>query len=102
MLFRSPDAITPQQLKQINDCLIVDVREPAEHEAQSIPGSVLIPKHKFEDRSALEVLPRDRQIVLHCRSGIRSAKCLEILKSAGFTKATHLKGGILAWEESKK
>ena len=97
-----PDAITPQQLQQINDCLIIDVREPAEHEAQSIPGAVLIPKHKFVDRSALEVLPRDRQIVLYCRSGIRSAQSLEILKSAGFTKATHLKGGILAWEESKK
>ena len=77
--------------------LLVDVREPHEYEIVSIPGSVLIPKGEILSGAALAGLPQDRQIVLHCKSGTRSAECLAVLKSAGFADAVHVGGGVVAW-----
>jgi molybdopterin/thiamine biosynthesis adenylyltransferase/rhodanese-related sulfurtransferase len=97
------EAISPYELaSRANNYFLVDVREPDEHAALSIPGAVLIPKGKFEDGSAFALLPNDREIILHCRSGIRSAKCLELVKAAGFNNSKHLQGGIIAWEESNR
>ncbi len=79
------------------DFLLVDVREPGEHEIVRIEGAVLIPQGRFLDGSVLAELPTDRPIVLHCKSGRRSAECLAILQGAGFADASHLGGGILAW-----
>ena len=79
------------------DFLLVDVREPGEYEIVSIPGSVLIPKGEFLSGEALANLPQDRPIVLHCKSGGRSAECLAVLKGAGFADAVHVGGGVLAW-----
>jgi adenylyltransferase/sulfurtransferase len=77
--------------------LLIDVREPSEFEIVRIPGSVLIPKQGFLDGSALAGLPQGKPIILHCKSGVRSAECLAILKSAGFADATHVSGGVVAW-----
>ena len=79
------------------DFVLIDVREPAEYEIVDIPGSVLIPKGQFLDGSVLPTLPQDKQIVLHCKSGVRSAECLAVLKSAGFANAIHVGGGVVAW-----
>ena len=79
------------------DFLLVDVREPAEWEIVRIPNAVLIPKGEFLSGAALEKLPQDKQIVLHCKSGARSAECLAIVKDAGFSDAVHVGGGVLAW-----
>jgi len=79
------------------DFLLVDVREPAEYEIVSIPGAVLIPKGEILDGSALARLPQDRQIVLHCKSGVRSAEALAALKAAGLGNSVHVQGGVLAW-----
>ena len=79
------------------DLLLVDVREPAEHAIVSIPGSILVPKEQIDSGAALSTLPRDRPIVLFCKSGIRSAGALAALRRAGFDDAMHLGGGILAW-----
>jgi molybdopterin/thiamine biosynthesis adenylyltransferase/rhodanese-related sulfurtransferase len=79
------------------DFLLVDVREPAEYEIVKIPNSVLIPKGEILSGEALASLPQDRQIVLHCKSGARSAEALAALKDAGFRDAVHLQGGVLAW-----
>lgn len=79
------------------DFYLVDVREPSEFEIVRIPGSHLIPKQGFLDGSVLATLPQDRPIILHCKSGVRSAECLAILKSAGFADATHVAGGVIAW-----
>ena len=62
-----------------------------------IPGSNLIPKQVFIDGSALAALPQDKPIILHCKSGVRSAECLAVLKNAGFSDATHVSGGVVAW-----
>ena len=82
-----------------DDFLLVDVREPEEFADSRIPGSVLIPVAGFVDASAFKLLPRDKEIILHCRSGIRSATCLALIQKAGFTNSRHLEGGIVAWEK---
>ena len=93
--------ITATELKEMldqgDDIFLVDVREPNEYEIVSIPGAVLIPKDQFLSGAALERLPQDKRVVLHCKSGVRSAECLAVVKNAGFTDAAHVGGGVLAW-----
>jgi sulfur-carrier protein adenylyltransferase/sulfurtransferase len=79
------------------DFVLVDVREPNEYEINRIPGSVLIPKGDFLNGSALSELPNDKQVVLHCKSGVRSAEALAVVKGAGFSDAVHVGGGVVAW-----
>lgn len=79
------------------DFVLVDVREPNEYEINKIPGSILIPKGDFLNGSALEQLPGDKQIVMHCKSGVRSAETLAIVKGAGYADAVHVGGGVVAW-----
>jgi adenylyltransferase/sulfurtransferase len=80
-----------------DDIFLVDVREPNEYEIVNIPGATLIPKGEFLSGAALERLPHDKKVVLHCKSGARSAEALAIVKNAGFSDAVHLGGGVLAW-----
>src|SRR5499427_405302 len=80
-----------------DDIFLVDVREPNEYEIVSIPGATLIPKGEFLSGAALERLPQDKRIVLHCKSGQRSAEALAVVKDAGFSDAVHVGGGVLAW-----
>src|SRR5262249_52068188 len=93
--------ITATDLKAMLDredrIFLVDVREPNEYEIVSIPGATLIPKGEFLSGAALEKLPQDKRIVLHCKSGVRSAECLAVVKNAGFADAVHVGGGVLAW-----
>jgi sulfur-carrier protein adenylyltransferase/sulfurtransferase len=79
------------------DFVLVDVREPNEAEINHIPGAVLIPKGDFLNGSALEKLPHDKQIVMHCKTGVRSAETLAIVKGAGYSDAVHVGGGVVAW-----
>jgi adenylyltransferase/sulfurtransferase len=74
----------------------VDVREPAEHALVAIPGARLLPKGAFLDGSAFAHLDPARPLVLHCKSGIRSAEVLALVRQRGFD-AVHLEGGVLAW-----
>jgi sulfur-carrier protein adenylyltransferase/sulfurtransferase len=93
--------ITATELKEMLDrdenIFLVDVREPNEYEIVSIPGATLIPKGEFLSGAALERLPQDKRIVLHCKSGQRSAEALAVVKDAGFSDAVHVGGGVLAW-----
>jgi molybdopterin/thiamine biosynthesis adenylyltransferase/rhodanese-related sulfurtransferase len=93
--------ITARDLKTMMDndenIFLVDVREPNEYEIVSIPGATLIPKGEFLSGAALEKLPQDKRIVLHCKSGARSAEALAVVKDAGFSDAVHVGGGVLAW-----
>jgi adenylyltransferase/sulfurtransferase len=79
------------------DLLLVDVREPVEHEIVRIPDSTLLPKGEILSGEALASLPQNRQIVLYCKTGVRSAEALAALKDAGFRDAVHLQGGVIAW-----
>jgi molybdopterin/thiamine biosynthesis adenylyltransferase/rhodanese-related sulfurtransferase len=91
--------ITASELKAMQDAgdsfYLVDVREPAEFEIISIPGAVLIPKGDLP--SKLAELPQDKPIIAYCKSGVRSAEALALLKSAGFADAKHVQGGVTAW-----
>ena len=79
------------------DFTLVDVREPTEYEINRIPGAVLIPKGDFLTGEALGQLSQDKPVVLHCKTGVRSAEVLAVLKGAGFSDAVHVGGGVSAW-----
>ncbi len=79
------------------DFVLIDVREPNEAEINHIPGAVLIPKGEFLNGNALAQLPSDKQVVMHCKSGVRSAETLAIVKGAGYADAVHVGGGVVAW-----
>ena len=79
------------------DFTLIDVREPNEFEINKIPGAVLVPKGEFLNGNALGDLPADKPIVLHCKSGVRSAEVLAIVKGAGYADAVHVGGGVVAW-----
>src|SRR3954452_17879690 len=83
------------------DFVLVDVREPAEFEINRIGDAVLIPKGFFLTGLAIEELSRlsggDKQVVMYCKTGIRSAETLAIAKGAGYGDAVHVGGGVAAW-----
>ena len=93
--------ITAAELKELLDSdkpvYLVDVREPAEFEIVSIPGATLVPKDEILRGDALAALPQDKQIIMYCKTGVRSAETLAAVKSAGFKDAVHVQGGVTAW-----
>jgi molybdopterin/thiamine biosynthesis adenylyltransferase/rhodanese-related sulfurtransferase len=78
------------------DVFILDVREPYEYQIAQIGGK-LIPQNDVPQR--LPEIPRDREVVVQCRSGARSQKIAEFLKQSGYTQVVNLAGGILAWSD---
>ena len=91
------DEMLKQRERGERDFVLIDVREPGEYEIVNIPGAVLIPKNEFLMGDALTKLPQDKQVVLHCKAGGRSAEVLAAVKGAGFKDAIHVGGGVLAW-----
>jgi adenylyltransferase/sulfurtransferase len=77
--------------------VLLDVREPHEYKIASISGSKLIPLGEVSRR--LGELDPKADIVVHCKSGMRSAKACAILRQAGFEQVRNMKGGILAWSD---
>ncbi len=84
------------RLDRGDDVFVLDVREPHEYQICNING-YLIPLGDLPKR--VNELDSSREIVAHCRSGVRSAKAVSFLKQAGFKKVTNLAGGILAWAD---
>jgi molybdopterin/thiamine biosynthesis adenylyltransferase/rhodanese-related sulfurtransferase len=78
------------------DIFLLDVREPYEFQIAQIGGK-LIPQNDVAGR--LAEIPRDREIVVHCRSGVRSQRIAEFLKQSGYQDVVNLAGGILAWSD---
>ena len=93
------DEMTVTELKALIDRgkapVILDVREPYEHQICRIEGAVLIPMRELPAR--VHELDPDADVVVQCRSGVRSANATAWLRQQGFTRARNLKGGILAW-----
>ena len=93
------DDVTVEQLKAgldaQDDLFVLDVREEPEYQICRIPGSTLIPLGDLPTR-LYELEGRD-DMVVHCKSGVRSAKAVKLLREAGFKKAKNLRGGILRW-----
>ena len=85
-----------QRLDSHDNIFVLDVREPDEYRAGNIGGH-LIPLNDLPKR--LGELDPDRETVVHCRSGVRSAQAVEFLRAQGFRDVKNLIGGILAWAE---
>lgn len=75
--------------------VLVDVREPWEWEQQRIPQAVLVPLAELPAR--LHEIPADREVLVHCRSGSRSARAVAFLVAEGRSKVANVAGGIEAW-----
>jgi sulfur-carrier protein adenylyltransferase/sulfurtransferase len=86
-----------RSLDRHEDVFILDVRNPEEFQICRIPGSKLLPLPELPQRFA--ELDRNREIIVHCKSGMRSQKAVQYLRQQGFGKLKNLKGGILAWAE---
>jgi adenylyltransferase/sulfurtransferase len=91
--------VTPQELdallRRVNPPLLLDVRNPEEIAICRIAGSTVIPLSELPNR--LGELDTSREMVVHCKSGVRSAKAITLLRAAGFSRLWNLKGGILGW-----
>jgi molybdopterin/thiamine biosynthesis adenylyltransferase/rhodanese-related sulfurtransferase len=91
--------MTVHELKQLRESgdnhFLLDVREPHEQSISRIEGAVLIPLGELENRTA--ELPRDRRILVHCKSGGRSARAVSLLREEGFENVWNISGGIIAW-----
>ncbi len=85
------------KLDRGDDFTLVDVREPHEYQICNIPQAKLIPLGEVPKR--LNELNPAGEIVVHCKSGMRSAKAADILRQAGFKNVLNMKGGILAWSD---
>ncbi len=111
------EEITVKQLKSRldsgEDLLVVDVRDPHEWDIVALDGTLRIPKgdiqtaknavlagRKLREETVLAKIPTNREVIVHCRSGKRSADVIEFLREAGYkNKLLNLKGGILAWAD---
>lgn len=97
------DEISVVELKRTmdsgEDFVLIDVREPHEFETGHISGSISIPLGNFSDADLVTTLPRNKPIILLCRSGKRSATALDLLKTAGFENAFNVRGGVIAWAQ---
>ncbi|MEP6756219.1 MAG: rhodanese-like domain-containing protein, partial [Chthonomonadales bacterium] len=93
--------ITVKELKARFDAgehpIVIDVREAYEADIAKIPNTTLIPMNEVPVR--LSEIPKDKEIILQCRSGKRSQSVLEYLQTQGYTNLKNLKGGVLAWSE---
>lgn len=79
------------------DFVLVDVREPAERAVAAIPGSIRVPRELLLAGHADSELPAGMPVVLHCKTGGRSAHVLAVLRAGGRDDVVHLRGGITAW-----
>ncbi len=95
----APDEISPLELEALretgSETVVLDVRNPEEIAICRIAGSVVIPLPELADR--LSELDQTASFVVHCKSGVRSAKAIGIMQAAGFSRLKNLSGGILAW-----
>ncbi|MBY0521849.1 MAG: molybdopterin-synthase adenylyltransferase MoeB [Gemmataceae bacterium] len=86
-----------RRLDRGEDLFILDVRNPEEIQICRIPGSTVLPLPELPQRFG--ELDKAREMIVHCKSGMRSQKAIAFLKQQGFTKLKNLKGGILAWAD---
>ena len=97
------ESISPEEALAMHagqKAVIVDVREDSEWNEQHIPGAIHIPLAQLNDRLS-ELKPyKDSPVITQCRSGGRSAKALDVLKSAGFANVYNMDGGLIAWNKA--
>ncbi len=99
--WKSPDEISPNEAyeKILSGAFILDVRQTDEWKSAHIDGAVLIPLNELSNR--LNEVPKDREVIIYCRSGKRSNSAKNLLLSSGYHNVMSLRGGINAWIRAK-
>jgi adenylyltransferase/sulfurtransferase len=98
---RHVSEITARELShRLGEIALIDVRDPGEFAAGHVEGATLIPLTELPRRTG--EVPRDRDVVLYCRSGSRSARAQQLLQDAGFTRVRNLAGGLEAWQRDQR
>lgn len=92
------DVATVRGLQGRPDVVLLDVREPYEYQAGHIPGVKLISMNDVPNQ--MDEIPRDKTVILTCRSGNRSEQVADFLRKQGFTNVHNMQGGILAWQQA--
>jgi rhodanese-related sulfurtransferase len=97
---QAADGVDVKQAQSMNKqgALLLDVREPDEYSALHAPDAKLIPLGQLNTRLQEIAAYKDKPIVVMCRSGRRSAQAVSLLKEAGYSQVSNIKGGILSWE----
>lgn len=95
---RDVDVQTTAGLRGREDVVILDVREQDEWDAGHIPGALFIPMSEIQGR--LSEVPKDKTVIVQCRSGNRSSQVTDYLVQQGFTNVHNMAGGIKAWESA--
>lgn len=101
-LFQRSDDISPEQTRELlekyppHTFQLLDVRQPKEYEQAHIPGARLIPLAELPGR--LGELDREKDVIVYCRSGVRSRSGCQILTGAGFPRVLNMTGGIISWQ----
>ena len=89
------EQLLEHQAKHADHLFVLDVRTPAEYAEGHVPGAVNVPHDQLASR--LAEVPKDKDVVLYCRSGRRTALAAEVLASHGYTRLSHLEGDMQAW-----
>lgn len=92
------DVQTASALQGRDDVVVFDVREPAEYDAGHIGGATLIPLGQVPARMA--EIPKDKTVILTCRSGNRSGQAADFLRQQGWSNVHNMAGGIVAWQQA--
>ena len=96
-----PDNVNVKTVASIKDrpeVLVLDVREQFEYNEGHIPGVKLIPMNEVSSR--LSEIPRDKTVVVTCRTGNRSSQVANLLREKGYTRVINMDGGIVAWQQA--
>jgi phage shock protein E len=91
--------------RQAKDAVVLDVRSPEEYAAGHVPGAVNVPvtgKGSAEFDKTVAAIDKDKPVLVHCRSGVRSAKAVEKMRAMGFVHLAEFPGGWVAWEGAGK
>ena len=91
----SPQVLLERQAKKDPSLFVLDVRTAKEFAEGHVPGAVNVPYDQVASR--LAQIPKDKDVVLYCRSGRRTALAGEVLKANGYSKLEHLQGDMQAW-----
>jgi rhodanese-related sulfurtransferase len=100
-MFGGVPQVSVEELKAMQERgespLLLDVREPQEYAVSDLAGSMKVPLGTIPN--SLAKIPKDRDVVVYCRSGARSAQAVQFLRKMGFERAVNLEGGVNAWAE---
>lgn len=92
------DVHTVAEVKDRGDVYVLDVREQWEYDEGHIPGVVLIPLGEIPGR--MSEIPKDKEVIVTCRTGNRSGQATDFLRQNGFDNVHNMQGGIVAWEQA--